>query len=554
MLDIGSSLLFSLLIDYSILIFDQLFYSKCVSPNYIREVQSKLLEIKVDPNKDLYESLQASLEAVLSIESIGVMKKGCIFLLSEDGEWLEMAVESGLSEEVVAGCGKSSLDPGAPNKCLCERVVQGDDITMASMHIHEEDEHGKLLHGFQPPGMKPHGHNIRKILDPTNGKLLGVLNLYMENKVNVDSRGEVFLEVVTRTLAEIILKSKTEEEKRKMEEERRVIEEQNRIRALHFENDRAGALIMDGNFLISEINPALKKMIQGDSTEGICFDDFGGMIKYLEPFEAESEEETVIKERFQANLVREILDGSKEEEFQKNIYIRSVGGAVRLVRMEAFRADGNGKSYNSLVIKFDPSAEELQRITHLATHDAMTKLPNRALFGDRLNQRIASVERSKSGGKLAYYFIDLNFMKFMNDKISHEFADAAICEAARRIAECFKRKTDTIARVGGDEFKGIADVKSKEEAAAIANATISAFDKPFEFKGVTIPLCVAIGYDIFDPQKSKDVSKLDENSDIAMRNAKRVGKGKYADISREAVNQEIVDATTSHAMSFEEAT
>lgn len=90
-----------------------------------------------------------------------------------------------------------------------------------------------------------------------------------------------------------------------------------------------------------------------------------------------------------------------------------------------------------------------EQILKLAQHDTLTELPNRILFYDRLNQAMTRASRDK--GSFAILFIDLDDFKRVNDTLGHDTGDALLREAAKRITECV-RKSDTVARMGGDEF------------------------------------------------------------------------------------------------------
>lgn len=508
----------------------------------------------------LEEKIQYALERSLQIKSMGVLPKGSVAIVRKNPDGTKSLIriaEFNLGKLTEGGYCPQVIEDITQLDCHCPRAaLQKRTIDVPHLYLNEGDcmEGGVCeLHEVKFPGIPDHGHHVeyRERKDSTtSAKIEMVANFYLEPGARLDEIGKEFVRDITDFMADLILQEENEKIFKNQQET-------HRRQALFFNSADVGGIMMDGELNISDINLAFLKMIldlkEGDELpKDINIKDLGmrtikDLLKFLEPYIG-PQEDPPTKEEFHEMLKGKMF--GSEKGFNINVYVRSTAGAKKLVNMKVNRANGEK---SSRVILWDPSAEALHNLVHQSTHDAMTELPNRTLFGDRLEQRIASVERSKSGRKLAYFFIDLNFLKYMNEEISHEFADAAICEAARRLDVCFKRKTDTIARVGGDEFKGVADVRSEEEAENIARTILAAFDKPFEFEGIVIPLRIAIGWDIFDPKKSENLSKLDENSDKAMIQAKRRGKGKHADVPRESISLEIIEETGSYAMSFAEA-
>jgi diguanylate cyclase (GGDEF)-like protein len=166
--------------------------------------------------------------------------------------------------------------------------------------------------------------------------------------------------------------------------------------------------------------------------------------------------------------------------------------------------------------------ESQERLAHDALHDALTGLPNRTLFNDRLAQALARGDRLRDY-QCAVLFVDLDRFKVINDGFSHAVGDELLVALARRIAGSL-RPGDTVARLGGDEFTILLDdVGSAEEASAIAERLRSQFEQPFQLKGRELFVSASIG--IATNRRGVSSDELMRNADIAMYHAKAQGNG-----------------------------
>lgn len=165
-----------------------------------------------------------------------------------------------------------------------------------------------------------------------------------------------------------------------------------------------------------------------------------------------------------------------------------------------------------------------EQVFHLAHHDSLTTLPNRILFYDRLNQAIARACRDKES--IAVLFLDLDGFKLINDTLGHAAGDALLCEAAKRILACV-RDSDTVARMGGDEFTVIlCNVKTPNSIDRVANTIIEAIAQPFVLNGKDSSISVSIGISLY-PDNGDTPEQLVKISDAAMYLAKHSGKNCY---------------------------
>lgn len=174
--------------------------------------------------------------------------------------------------------------------------------------------------------------------------------------------------------------------------------------------------------------------------------------------------------------------------------------------------------------------EAQDKLEYTAHHDALTGLPNRLLFRDRLEQALAISRRSGVG--VALLFVDLDRFKVINDTLGHEAGDLLLQEVARRLVGCM-REEDTVARMGGDEFvviqKGIAQ---PEDAALLAARMLAEISRPFSLAGHEIVASLSIGVSLY-PQDGSDASTLLKNADAAMYRAKEKGRNCYQYYSNE---------------------
>lgn len=165
-----------------------------------------------------------------------------------------------------------------------------------------------------------------------------------------------------------------------------------------------------------------------------------------------------------------------------------------------------------------------EKIRHLAYRDALTDLPNRTLFNDRLTIAMAAAQRGSL--EFAILFLDLDGFKLVNDSMGHNVGDQLLQVVARRLSECV-RGVDTLARFGGDEFIIILPrIKNHDEVAHVAQRVVSAFSSPIEIHGQTLFITTSVGVTIY-PQDGVDAVALLKNADKAMYQAKAQGKNRY---------------------------
>lgn len=163
-------------------------------------------------------------------------------------------------------------------------------------------------------------------------------------------------------------------------------------------------------------------------------------------------------------------------------------------------------------------------LQHAATHDPLTNLPNRALFNDRLKFALTKAKRNQE--KLAILFVDLDDFKAVNDTYGHETGDQLLIAFSMRLQD-FGRKSDTIARLSGDEFSLILEsITSKMDVARIAKKIISLCSKPYKLGKDNVLVGLSLGISLY-PEGAVDAGTLLNRADAAMYQAKEQGKNNY---------------------------
>jgi diguanylate cyclase (GGDEF)-like protein/PAS domain S-box-containing protein len=203
------------------------------------------------------------------------------------------------------------------------------------------------------------------------------------------------------------------------------------------------------------------------------------------------------------------------------------GGSVRwiLARGMLVHRAGGGKPSRMIVTHTDiTTLKEVEaREHHLAQHDVLTNLPNRALFSDRLQQALAIAKREK--GHLGVLFLDLDKFKPINDTYGHGVGDLLLQEVANRMQKCV-RESDTVARIGGDEFVVLLpSIETENDALVVAEKIREALNQPFEIAGKSLSISSSTGVAVY-PQHGTDELRLSKNADAAMYRVKKGGRNK----------------------------
>ena len=201
-----------------------------------------------------------------------------------------------------------------------------------------------------------------------------------------------------------------------------------------------------------------------------------------------------------------------------------------LFATQAAIAIANARLYEEAQQEIAERKRAEKSVKYLAYHDALTGLPNRRLFNERLDLEIAHANRNRF--KLAIMLLDLDHFKDVNDTLGHSVGDLLLKAAAQRLRGEL-RQSDTVARMGGDEFMLILpEIAGEEAAGTVAGKILEAFREPFEFDGHEMRITTSVGIALY-PDDGKDVEVLMRNADIAMYRAKELGRDGYQHFSEQ---------------------
>jgi diguanylate cyclase (GGDEF)-like protein/PAS domain S-box-containing protein len=287
-------------------------------------------------------------------------------------------------------------------------------------------------------------------------------------------------------------------------------ESEQRFRALvHHASDVFTVIGADA--VIRYQSPAIKQVL-GYPTEDIIGRSFLDLV--------EPDDQDIAGQLFERSRMRSGVPTVGE------VRMRPLGDGQAPRRFEMTATDLlDDPTVRGLVLNYSDITERAQyeeRLSQQAFHDALTGLPNRALFQDRLEHALR--QRGQTVGLL---FVDLDHFKVVNDSLGHDAGDQLLCDVAQRLAGCL-RDGDTLARLGGDEFTVLMpDIADAQVAEAVASRIESRLEPPFELPGqsvfVTASIGIATGVALHDRSEA-----LLRDADAAMYEAKAGGRARHA--------------------------
>jgi diguanylate cyclase (GGDEF)-like protein/PAS domain S-box-containing protein len=199
---------------------------------------------------------------------------------------------------------------------------------------------------------------------------------------------------------------------------------------------------------------------------------------------------------------------------------------VRLASMRRLAIEGSDGRPEFLLIVIEDVTERKAaeaRIAHMAHHDALTGLPNRVRFHERLKEALGDMD---PGSALAVICFDLDHFKSVNDTLGHSFGDELLKQVAQRLRSCVA-DADSMARLGGDEFAIIqCGIAGGAEAAALAQRVGAALREPFDIQGHQVDIDVSLGIALA-PADASEPDALLKNADLALYGAKGEGRGTF---------------------------
>jgi diguanylate cyclase (GGDEF)-like protein/PAS domain S-box-containing protein len=293
--------------------------------------------------------------------------------------------------------------------------------------------------------------------------------------------------------------------------EQRDAEQNQRLAATVFETTTEGIIVTNAQNQIIMVNPAFTS-ITGYSVEEV-------MGKTPEMLKSGYHDAIFYEEMWQSLV--------KTGEWQGEIWNRRKQGEIYVEWISIVAIRDSSQNITQYVAVFSDITKRKQTeefIWHQAHYDALTNLPNRTLFADRLEQALQSALRKKE--QLALIFIDLDRFKWVNDTLGHKAGDLLLQEAAQRLTACV-RKYDTVARLGGDEFTVILPkIEDFLQVKGIAEKMLENLSLPFQLDNKEASIGGSLGI-AFYPEDGEDVETLLKNADIAMYQAKEGGRNGY---------------------------
>ncbi|WP_413282870.1 EAL domain-containing protein [Vibrio sp. MA40-2] len=293
--------------------------------------------------------------------------------------------------------------------------------------------------------------------------------------------------------------------------QRKKYEEKLRLLASVFENTIEGIIITDFNGVIQEVNPGFSTITGYSSDEVIG----------KKPSILRSEHHGP---DFYAEMWRTI---SEKGHWSGEIWNRRKGGETFPERLSISAVSdykGNVSHYISVFYDISDIKHGEKQLQHQAYHDALTGLPNRLLFLDRLTNALLRARRKN--GQVGVLFLDMDNFKTINDSLGHNVGDRLLKEVARILVELL-REEDTVSRFGGDEFVVLASATESEwNVCEIANRISAAFTQPISIDSQEFYVSFSIGISLF-PNDGVDAESLIKNADLAMYQAKTLGKNCY---------------------------
>ncbi|HLO48527.1 MAG TPA: PAS domain S-box protein [Kamptonema sp.] len=366
-----------------------------------------------------------------------------------------------------------------------------------------------------------------------SGKVYGILSFSSTQirSKKFEARETEIIELMAQSIGRFLAARQTELERQEAEKERIELigflqESEERYRSLVELSPEAIAVYSEGK--IAYINAAGARLVGARSAQEMIGFPIFNLVHpdYLE----------IVKVRIQ-----QVQEENKKINLMEEKMIR-LDGKIIDVEIAGIPATYRGKAATQIIIRdITERKRAQQQLLHDAFHDALTQLPNRALFIERVGQ---AIRRSKQQPdyKFAVLFLDLDRFKIVNDSLGHTVGDQLLVAIARRLTSCL-HPSDTAARLGGDEFTVLLEgIQSLGDATIVANKLNQEFAQPFNLEGHELFTTVSIG--IVFSQGDSNTSNDDDgryqycpmynhpedllrDADIAMYRAKALGKARH---------------------------
>ena len=333
-------------------------------------------------------------------------------------------------------------------------------------------------------------------------EVAAVLTFYMRGRREEDSGLLALVSVVAAQLGTVIQRKRTEEALRASEEKFRAVAE----------TASDAIVVADSRGDVTYFNTGAERTFQMPAREAV-----GRPLVALLPDR--------FHEAYQSEVGALLSAGGPAVGRTIEVAARRSGGTEFPVELSLAHWQARGQTFVTAIMRdITDRRQAEEQIRHLAFHDALTGLPNRLLFGDRLQMAIHHARRYRQ--RVAVLFVDIDRFKVINDSLGHTRGDRLLQDVAERLRECL-RDDDTIARFGGDEFTLLLSAVARvEDAINVARKILKALEAPFPQAGRDLFVTPSIGVALY-PDDGHDLETLVKNADAAMYQAKEQGGNRY---------------------------
>ncbi|KYJ87292.1 hypothetical protein AS592_02835 [Sulfurovum riftiae] len=317
-----------------------------------------------------------------------------------------------------------------------------------------------------------------------------------------------------------------------------------------FEKSSDGILIVDGGKFI-ECNEKMVEILDYPSKEALLEMQASSLVPKFQPDGSNSYEKSkemiALAEKYKVHQFECVYLRANGEEFLAEVTLTPIVLGERNVTHTVVRDISDKKRAQQELLR------QKNILHHQAHHDALTGLPNRTLFADRLEHGIELAERHAK--KLALFFIDLDNFKQINDSLGHHIGDRVLMVVAERLKAKI-RKEDTLARLGGDEFTIIIEnLDDERQLASFAEKIQEVLSQPIHIEGHTLYTSCSIGISFY-PEDAKNANDLVKYADAAMYKAKEEGRDNYqfysAEMTALAFERVVMESSLRQAIKNEE--
>lgn len=303
-------------------------------------------------------------------------------------------------------------------------------------------------------------------------------------------------------------------------------EEKSQLIASAFQNSSDGALVLDADLKIISINKAF--------TEITGYDD-----RIINKIMEKDSNRIFTEETNSKDLLIDIVKGiSIGSAFHNEILITTIYGKSLPIDLRVncmYNAEKVPTHYIATLTDITYRKKTDETLKRLANYDSLTGLPNRSLMMIQLNQALQQAEHEQK--QMAIMFVDLDHFKNINDSLGHSIGDELLIAVAFRLKQCIN-KSDTIARIGGDEFTlGILGYKNVNEVIKVADKVLYKMSKPFQLENHELIITPSIGISTYNGSKI-DIETMLMQADTAMYHAKRKGRNNFRFFT-ESMNQAV---------------